>query len=110
MLYKTIKLGDQKSEQNYGAKKIVDVYFYCVFRYWNDITNISWTDVGKFIESIFSLKHGMKLFRLYKWYWDDLTSWKGFSQDPVGMILQKAAGIANKVLVIAGVITGILVY
>lgn len=76
---------------------------------WNDITNISWTDVGKFIESIFSPK---------AWYeaisgsisgiWDDLTSWKGFSQDPVGMILQKAAGIANKVLIIAGVITGIL--
>lgn len=76
---------------------------------WNDITNISWTDVGKFIVSIFSPK---------AWYeaisgsisgiWDDLTSWKGFSQDPVGMILQKAAGIANKVLVIAGVITGIL--
>ncbi|MGE4513132.1 MAG: hypothetical protein AB7E26_04860, partial [Chryseobacterium sp.] len=76
---------------------------------WNDITSISWTDVGKFIESIFSPK---------AWYetisgsisgiWDDLTNWKGFSQDPVGMILQKAAGIANKVLAIAGVITGIL--
>ncbi|WP_415327970.1 hypothetical protein [Chryseobacterium sp. MMS23-Vi53] len=76
---------------------------------WNDVTSITWTDVGKFIESIFSPK---------AWYeaisgsisgiWDDLTNWKGFSQDPVGMILQKAAGIANKVLVIAGVITGIL--
>ncbi|SIT20149.1 hypothetical protein [Chryseobacterium gambrini] len=76
---------------------------------WNDVTSITWTDVGKFIESIFSPK---------AWYeaisgsisgiWDDLTNWKGFSEDPVGMILQKAAGIANKVLVIAGVITGIL--
>ena len=76
---------------------------------WNDVTSITWTDVGKFIESIFNPK---------AWYeaisgsisgiWDDLTNWKGFSEDPVGMILQKAAGIANKVLVIAGVITGIL--
>jgi hypothetical protein len=76
---------------------------------WNGITSITWTDVGKFIESIFNPK---------AWYdaisgsisgiWDDLTNWKGFSQDPVGMILQKAAGIANKVLTIAGVITGIL--
>lgn len=76
---------------------------------WNDITSISWSDVGKLINSIINPK---------EWYhaisgsiqgiWDDLTNWKGFSQDPVGMILQKAAGIANKVLVIAGVITGIL--
>ncbi|SHE79248.1 hypothetical protein [Chryseobacterium takakiae] len=76
---------------------------------WNDITSISWTDVGKLINSIINPK---------EWYhaisgsiqgiWDDLTNWNGFSQDPVGMILQKAAGIANKVLVIAGVITGIL--
>jgi len=76
---------------------------------WNDITSITWTDVGKLINSILNPA---------EWYhtvsdsiqgiWDDLTSWKGFSQDPVGMILQKAAGIANKVLGIAGVITGIL--
>lgn len=76
---------------------------------WNDITSISWSDVGKLINSIINPK---------EWYhaisgsiqgiWDDLTNWKGFSQDPVGMILQKAAGIANKVLAIAGVITGIL--
>ena len=76
---------------------------------WNDITSITWTDVGKLINSILNPA---------EWYhtisdsiqgiWDDLTTWKGFSQDPVGMILQKAAGIANKVLMIAGVITGIL--
>lgn len=76
---------------------------------WNDITSITWSDVGKLINSIINPK---------EWYhtisgsiqgiWDDLTNWKGFSQDPVGMILQKAAGIANKVLAIAGVITGIL--
>ncbi len=76
---------------------------------WNDITSITWTDVGKLINSILNP---------VEWYhtvsdsiqgiWDDLTNWKGFSQDPVGMILQKAAGIANKVLGIAGVITGIL--
>ncbi|MCD0480750.1 polymorphic toxin type 46 domain-containing protein [Chryseobacterium sp. LC2016-29] len=76
---------------------------------WNDITGITWTDVGKFIESIFSPKAWFEAISgSISGIWDDLTNWKGFSQDPVGMILQKAAGIANKVLTIAGVITGIL--
>ena len=76
---------------------------------WNDVTSITWTDVGKFIESIFSPKAWFEAISgSISGIWDDLTNWKGFSQDPVGMILQKAAGIANKVLVIAGVITGIL--
>lgn len=76
---------------------------------WNDVTSITWTDVGKFIESIFSPKAWVEAISgSISGIWDDLTSWKGFSEDPVGMILQKAAGIANKVLIIAGVITGIL--
>ncbi|MDW9382819.1 DUF3990 domain-containing protein [Chryseobacterium sp. JV558] len=76
---------------------------------WNDITSITWTDVGKFIESIFSPKAWVEAISgSISGIWEDLTSWKGFSEDPVGMILQKAAGIANKVLIIAGVITGIL--
>ena len=76
---------------------------------WNDVTSITWTDVGKFIESIFSPKAWVEAISgSIRGIWDDLTSWKGFSEDPVGMILQKATGIANKVLVIAGVITGIL--
>lgn len=76
---------------------------------WNDVTSITWTDVGKFIESIFSPKAWVEAISgSISGIWDDLTNWKGFSEDPVGMILQKAAGIANKVLVIAGVITGIL--
>jgi hypothetical protein len=76
---------------------------------WNDVTSITWTDVGKFIESIFSPKAWVEAISgSISGIWDDLTNWKGFSQDPVGMILQKATGIANKVLVIAGVITGIL--
>lgn len=76
---------------------------------WNDVTSITWTDVGKFIESIFSPKAWVEAISgSISGIWEDLTSWKGFSEDPVGMILQKAAGIANKVLIIAGVITGIL--
>jgi len=76
---------------------------------WNDLTSITWSDVGKFINSIInpaewyrSISHSVQ------GIWDDLTNWKGFSQDPVGIILQKAAGIANKVVAITGVITVIL--
>ncbi|SMP13248.1 hypothetical protein [Chryseobacterium profundimaris] len=76
---------------------------------WNDITSISWTDVGKFINAIVNpAKWAEGISDAIMGIWDDLTNWKGFSEDPVGMILQKAAGIANKVLAIAGIITGIL--
>lgn len=76
---------------------------------WNDLTSITWSDVGKFINSIINpLEWYNSISHSVQGIWDDLTNWKGFSEDPVGMILQKAAGIANKVLAIAGVITGIL--
>ncbi|KAA0129361.1 hypothetical protein FY557_05535 [Chryseobacterium sp. SN22] len=76
---------------------------------WNDITSITWSDVGKFINSIINpLEWYNSISNSVQGIWNDLTNWKGFSRDPVGMILQKAAGIANKVLAIAGVITGIL--
>ncbi|WP_228444734.1 hypothetical protein [Chryseobacterium shandongense] len=76
---------------------------------WNDLTSITWSDVGKFINSIINrLEWYRSISHSVQGIWDDLTNWKGFSEDPVGMILQKAAGIANKVVAITGVITLIL--
>jgi hypothetical protein len=76
---------------------------------WNDITSISWTNVGKFIVDIFSPKAWVEAIGgSISGIWTDVSNWKGFAEDPVGMILQKAAGIANGLTTIAGVITGIL--
>lgn len=76
---------------------------------WNDLTSITWSDVGKFINSIINpVEWYRSISHSVHGIWDDLTNWKGFSEDPVGMILQKAAGIANKVVAITGVITLIL--
>lgn len=76
---------------------------------WNGITSITWTDVGKFALAIVNPVEWVKAIgSSISGIWDDVSNWKGFSEDPVGMILQKAAGVANKLLTIAGVITGIL--
>ncbi len=73
---------------------------------WNSITSISIVEIVKTL--LYPSRWVQAIGDSIKGIWTDLSEWKGFLQDPVGMILNKATGIANKLLAITGVITGIL--
>ncbi|MDI1257332.1 MAG: polymorphic toxin type 46 domain-containing protein [Flavobacterium sp.] len=73
---------------------------------WDSVKSISVVEIIKTL--LYPSRWVQAISESISGIWTDLSDWKGFSQDPVGMILQKAAGIANKLLAITGVITGIL--
>jgi len=76
---------------------------------WKSITSVTWTDVKNIGIAIINPVEGLRtIAQSVMGIWGDLSNWGGFEKDPVGMILKKASGIANKLLTITGVITGIL--
>ncbi len=76
---------------------------------WEGLKNITWADVSKIgLAMINPLETYNTIADAVGGIWTDLSDWKGFSEDPVGMILQKGSSVGVKLLTIAGVITGLL--
>jgi hypothetical protein len=76
---------------------------------WEGLKNITWADVSKIgLAMINPLETYRTIADAIGGIWTDLSDWKGFSEDPVGMILQKGSSVGVKLLTIAGVITGLL--
>jgi hypothetical protein len=76
---------------------------------WEGLKNITWADVSKIgLAMINPLETYNTIAEAVGGIWTDLSDWKGFSEDPVGMILQKGSSVGVKLLTIAGVVTGLL--
>ncbi|WP_343605914.1 DUF4157 domain-containing protein [Fluviicola sp.] len=76
---------------------------------WEGLKNITWADVSKIGWAMINpLETYNTIADAVGGIWTDLSDWKGFSEDPVGMILQKGSSVGVKLLTIAGVITGLL--
>ncbi len=76
---------------------------------WEGLKNITWADVAKIGWAMVNpLETYKTIADAVSGIWTDLSDWKGFSEDPVGMILQKGSSVGVKLLTIAGVVTGLL--
>ncbi|WP_341902088.1 DUF4157 domain-containing protein [Fluviicola taffensis] len=76
---------------------------------WEGLKNITWADVSKLgLAMINPLETYNTIADAVGGIWTDLSNWEGFSENPVGMILQKGSSVGVKLLTIAGVITGLL--
>lgn len=76
---------------------------------WEGLKNITWADVSKIgLAMINPLETYNTIADAVGGIWTDLSSWEGFSENPVGMILQKGSSVGVKLLTIAGVVTGLL--
>ena len=76
---------------------------------WEGLKNVTWADVAKIGWAMVNpLETYKTIADAVSGIWTDLSDWKGFSEDPVGMILQKGSSVGVKLLTIAGVVTGLL--
>ncbi|MFP9114581.1 hypothetical protein ACLI1A_11610 [Flavobacterium sp. RHBU_3] len=105
-LQKPLNLATKNLGRITGIKRIWMAVSMAFSGIWDSVTSISWADVGKLLVDMVNPAAWYKNIKesIIGIYAENYKDWDTFMGNPIG----NAAGIANKLLTIAGVITGIL--